>query len=253
MPDLSTLDADERSRILAKLAKLKALSECPTGNVNETATAAAAMIRLMAEYRIDMAELCAPAALDPVSQEQVSSERGRGFPGWQNHLLATLAEANDCIGYEHRERDWDPFWGAQLRVRQCILGDAQDIQHVKLIYNFCLSEIERLCYLWAPNASVARKNDFRQGAAMAVGTKVQREKKLVRAEEEARAKARGQQSRALARLDQRAQEVQRKASEIGLRAGRPTQSRPMRADAFHAGYAAGESLQLPGGQKALTS
>ena len=47
----------ERERLLNKLGRLKALSQCKTGNPNETATAAAAMTRLMLEYKIEMAEL----------------------------------------------------------------------------------------------------------------------------------------------------------------------------------------------------
>jgi hypothetical protein len=57
MDNFNSLPLEERQRILAKLAKLKALADCETGNVNETATAAAAMTRLMMEYKIEMAEL----------------------------------------------------------------------------------------------------------------------------------------------------------------------------------------------------
>ncbi len=43
----SSLPQADRERLLAKLAKLKALSECKTGNVNETATAAAMLCILI--------------------------------------------------------------------------------------------------------------------------------------------------------------------------------------------------------------
>ena len=81
----SGLDNDERQRLLTKLAKLKALSECPTGNVNETATAAAAMTRLMLEYQIEMAELQVESDGAPdaaVTEELDGKLSKRGFPLW---------------------------------------------------------------------------------------------------------------------------------------------------------------------------
>ena len=47
----------DRAKLLSKLAKLKALSECPTGNPNETAAAAERMTRLMLESGIASFEI----------------------------------------------------------------------------------------------------------------------------------------------------------------------------------------------------
>ena len=51
------LSQEDRQRMLDKLAKLKALSSCPTGNATEPAPAAAAMAPLLLEYEIEMADL----------------------------------------------------------------------------------------------------------------------------------------------------------------------------------------------------
>lgn len=90
-----TLDPQERKRILDKLAKLKALSECRTGNVNETATAAAAMTRIMLEYEIQMADVyldSASSAFEIVEESVYQGESLNGFPRWQSSLLYRLAE-----------------------------------------------------------------------------------------------------------------------------------------------------------------
>lgn len=243
MEDFSSLPLAERERILARLAKLKALAECPTGNVNETATAAAHMTRLMLEYRIEVAELQPPPA---IQEEEVTGQvLGRSFPGWQNGLLGQLARANDCVGYETRDTGYYP-WGQPVhQVRLCLMGSPENVAQVRTLYLWCLEAIERLCHAWEPRARVRLKNDFRRGAALAIGQKALAEREAVRAEEEARARAQGEQSRALAVLDRQLAEVQQAAARRGVETVHK-RSRPAVKLAYEAGFEAGTRLQLPG-------
>jgi len=242
MENFSSLSRAERERILAKLAKLKALAECPTGNVNETATAAAAMTRLLLEYRIELAELAPPP---PVVEEQATPEvKGRAFPYWQSHLLSSIAKAQDCVSYETRASAYWPWGQKYLEVRLCLLGAQADIERVRTLYAYCVDAIERLALAWGGRrASVALKNDFRTGAAVAIGQRVQAEREAVRAEEEARARAAGQQSRALAVLDGQLLEVQRAAAKRGVYTV-TKRSRAALKPAYDAGFEAGSRLPL---------
>lgn len=245
----SELPSEERQRILNKLSRLKALSECKTGNVNETATAAAAMTRLMMEYKIELAELEAAGGevQDAPVEEQDLTPGGRGnsYPKWQTILLNRLADANDCVGFQATSSSWHHWYGETRSCKLSIIGRSEDIQQVRTLFYYCVQEIERLCYLWSPRAKVARKNDFRMGAAVAIGQKVTAEREAVRAEEETRSHSQGHASRALILLDRRLDQVHDAAAKAGVETNRVRSSRAMSASAYHSGYQAGKSLQLP--------
>ncbi|MFN8614034.1 MAG: hypothetical protein U0931_41265, partial [Vulcanimicrobiota bacterium] len=129
----AALPESERKRLLDKLAKLKALSSCPTGNVNETATAAAAMARIMLEYEIEMADLeCGPseADLEVLDLPLDGRESLRGFPIWQTHLLTILAKVHHCVSYSnHRYDYW--LWTRRTVSIFHLVGAAQDIENVR--------------------------------------------------------------------------------------------------------------------------
>jgi len=243
------LPSEERQRILNKLSRLKALSECKTGNVNETATAAAAMTRLMMEYKIELAELEASGGEAPDSpveeQDLTPGGRGNSFPKWQTILLNRLSEANDCVGFQATSRTWEPWYGESRNSKLSIIGRAEDIHQVRTLFFYCIQEIERLCYQWSPRAKVARKNDFRMGAAIAIGQKVSVEREAVRAEEQARSQQQGHVSRALILLDRRLDEVHDAAAKAGVETNRVRSSRAMSAAAYNSGYQAGSSVNLP--------
>jgi len=77
----AALHPQEQKRLLEKLAKLTALSSCPTGNVNETATAAAATARIRREYEIEMADLDCGPRISPLMAPSplVASRAGKGI------------------------------------------------------------------------------------------------------------------------------------------------------------------------------
>ena len=250
----ATLPVDEQQRLLNKLAKLKALSECKTGNVNETATAAAAMTRLMLEYQIEVADLNFEDSSAPrsVAEEDVDGRVSlRGFPAWQCHLLTALADVNNCISFTSSQRHYN-FFHENTESRLRLIGAPSDIANVRQLFSYCVLEIERLCKGWGVGLPLARKNDFRRGAAHGIADKVQQEREAVLAEERARAEEKGQASRSLALFDSKLEAAYQKAREIGLTFTRRT-TRPVSQRAYEAGYQAGASLPLNGTPQALPS
>lgn len=237
----ASLPQADRDRLLAKLAKLKALSECKTGNVNETATAAAMMTRLMLEYQIEIAEL----DIEPVAGENQVVEQdldghvaGRGFPQWEVSLLSAIATASDCICYQ-TQSGMATIFGPVYEYRLRLIGTEQDIATTRSLYRFCLEEINRLCRKWNPYAPVSLKNDFKRGAGQAVSTKIREERAAVVKEAEARGGEKG-----LVLLGRKKEAVDTRAEELGLISKRRARSRSVSRDAYHAGYAAGASINV---------
>lgn len=234
----------ERERLLGKLTRLKALSECKTGNPNETATAAAAMTRLMLEYKIELAELEHPAPGE-VEEIELDHKRTQPFPLWQSHLLHCLATANDCLSYQSTSRQGSQAEGRRKTSRLHLLGRRQDLDNTRKLFAYCLQEIERLYQCWSSTRGNRLKNDFRLGVAAAVAEMVQEEADAVRAEAERRAEENEQTSRALALLDRNLDEVEEAARKIGLRSARGRGAGSISLEAYEAGFQAGQSLVLP--------
>ena len=252
MTTFAQLPADERQRVLDKLSKLKALSECKTGNVNETATAAATMTRIMLEYQIEMADLEVEDAEDSsdVLDQPIIPDSHNGFPLWKKRLLSALAEVNHCMSYtSHETHSW--MWSRRTRSRLSVIGAARDVENTRRLFLWCVDEIERLCDDWGRGMPVKRRNDFKRGAASGIADKVRAERDRVLAEERERAGAKGESSLALQLFDRKERAVGAVAREIGVRTV-TTRARAVSRDAYGAGYVAGASLDLAGGRhKAL--
>ncbi len=249
--NFSQMGQDEQKRLLDKLAKLKALSECPTGNVNETATAAATMMRLMLEYQIESADLEGAASGEPeelFDGPVFEEDSMNGYPLWKQHLLSTLAKVNHCMSYSASrvEHSW---FTQRTRSQLCIIGAQKDVENTKRLFFFCVDEIERLCKVWGRGQPVKRKNDFRKGAGRGVGDKVKEEHDRVLREEQERAAALQQSSSALELFGRKLQAVRQRAAEIGIHTT-TTRSRGVQHDAYASGYTAGSNLDLGGGRRA---
>lgn len=237
----SQLDTEEQQRLRDKLAKLKALSECQTGNVNETATAAATMTRIMLEYQIEMAELDQPQNGEVIEKTALPASY-RGFPAWQTTLLSALATVNHCKSYTSRETEYELF-GKRFRHSLYLIGTEEDIDNTLRLFHFCLDEIERLCYCWSPRAAVKRKNDFRTGAANGIAVKVLTERDRVIEEEERRSAEKSEGSTALQLFQKKDEAVAEFAAGIGLRTV-TRRTRAVSRDAYQAGYKAGSQMKL---------
>lgn len=235
------LSQEDRQRLLEKLAKLKALSSCPTGNANETATAAAAMARIMLEYEIEMADLDhAPAQDLTVLKEPVDdADSYRGFPLWQTDLLTCLAKVHHCIAYTRSEPE---VWTTGLRYRNTrhLIGTSKDIENVRRLFQFCVYEIDRLSRNWREALSQKHRNDFKVGAGRGVSDQVMRERERIVQEQ----KQRNLPSRALQLFSQKEQASADFARQMGLGYRSCSSSRGVYADAYGAGYQAGAQLDL---------
>lgn len=236
----------DRQRLLDKLTRLKALSECRTGNVNETATAAAAMTRLMLEYKIELAEIEHQPVPGTIEEMELEDERARPFPIWQNHLLHCLASANDCVGFQTTTNQWSPWNGRQRTARLNLLGRREDLENTRRLFTFCLQEIERLCRNWKPARGMRLKNDFRTGAAAAIAATVRKEAEAVIQEAEQRG------SRALMVLESNLDQVEEAARKIGVKPARSRGTRYVSMEAYQAGYQAGQQVTLPNENAAMT-
>lgn len=241
----SRLDADDQKRLLDKLAKLKALSECATGNVNETATAAATMTRIMLEYEIQMIDLGAEdesEELEIVQEPVFDEDSYNGYPAWKTTLLAVIAEVNHCSCFRHSKTEYD-YWSRETRTRLWLIGTPSDIANARRLFLFCVDEIERLCQLWGVGQPVKRRNDFKRGAASGVKDKVEAERDRVLREEAERAEAGHHTSLALELFNRKEKAVERYAAQLDL--GTYTaRARSPQADAYNSGYRAGASMEL---------
>lgn len=243
------LETDEQKRLLDKIAKLKALSECPTGNVNETATAAATMTRIMLEYQIEMIDLdCSEEESDQgMVEEAALPDSYNGFPSWKSSLLRALAEVNSCLCYSRSTVEED-FFKRRTRSRLCIVGTPKDVQNTHQLFSFCVEEVERLCRNWGRSQTVKRRNDFKKGAAHGIAQKVRSEREMILREEEKRAASQNRSSTALEVFRRKEDAVAEYAAKIGLR----TVTRRVRAPsqkAYSEGYQAGVEMDLSGGSR----
>ena len=239
----SQLEAEQQQRLLDKLAKLKALSECRTGNLNETATAAATMTRIMLEYQIEQADLHVLSPTE-VIEKNALPDSYNGYPGWQTTILSALASANHCQSYSETRPEYNLF-GKRTRSSLKIIGTEEDIDHTIEVFLYCIEEVERLCYYWSPRASVKRRNDFKRGAANGIATRVLEELDKVVQEEEARSAQQSRTSTALQLFQQKDDAVEEYADSIGLRVVR-RRSRAVSMEAYQAGYQAGAQMELGG-------
>jgi hypothetical protein len=244
------LEAEEQKRLLDKLAKLKALSECQTGNVNETATAAATMTRIMLEYQIQMADIefdCSPSALEILRENVYPEASLNGHPYWKRRLLSILAKANHCQSFSSSCTGYT-LWTRRTYSSLCLIGTEKDIENTRRLFLFCVDEIERLCRSWGVGQPVKRKNDFKKGAAIGICDKVEAERERVLRQEQERANSQALISQALELFGRKARAVQQYANQLGVHTT-TVQTRQASADAYHSGYAAGASLDLGRGAR----
>lgn len=241
MGEAAKMETSDRQRLLDKLAKLKALSSCATGNANETTTAAAAMARIMLEYEIEMADLDdAPGEDLSVLKAPVDeADSYRGFPLWQTLMLTCLAQVHHCIAYNRTEPEvWTGF--VRYRHTRHLIGTAQDVENVRRLFRFCVCEIERLSRSWRGAVTQKHRNDFKVGAGRGVSDQVMRERERVMEEQ----KQRKLPSRALQLFDQKERASADFARQMGLGYRNCSSSRGVYADAYGAGYEAGAQLDL---------
>jgi hypothetical protein len=222
----------EREKLLSKIAKLKALSECQTGNVNEAATAASAMARLMLEHQIEIEEV-RPLGEERKALEVTKDSLEQTLPTWQGVLVNQLAKVNNCQAYTTSLTRK----GKKLRLN--LVGEREDIENVKTLFTYCVSQITRLCDAWAGNlpGQTKRKNDFKFGASSAVCKRLR----------EMREEVTREHSCALTLFDAKAVAVRTFLASTGVNlngAGGKASVRSPNQSAYVAGQQAGQGMSL---------
>lgn len=85
-------------KLMKILQKLHALANCPTGNVHETAAAAARMSELMLQHGIETI-----ASSKPELQKHLALDKQA--PVWQQTLLSALANAAGCRPIKYGKKE----------------------------------------------------------------------------------------------------------------------------------------------------
>lgn len=221
----------EQKRLKRKLEKLKALSECRTGNANEAATAAATMSRIMIEYQI--AEFTVEennAKPLEMTDHAFFKATTVALPKWQVHLLLGIGRAHDC----------EPYISGKTKGKQkCwkILGTTSDITDVKQLWVYCVKEIHHLVYEWGMSKATRERNDFMMGAAVGVIQAIKAARLAIIEE--------AQTSTAMVLFETKADTLAKKVKEYGLVAiKKSSRGREVDMDSFDQGVYAGSTISL---------
>lgn len=244
--EFKTLTEEQKSKLLKKLAKLKALAECKTGNANEVATAAAAMSRLMLEYQIEEFSLRGgqEAESEPTKAEDFKLFE-KPFANWEGVLFQAICEVHECKAYQVQSA-----FGRKMKTFHAI-GVKADVDNVRSLFYYLAGEIHRLAEVFAKGKTgwTKLKNDFKYGAAMGAIKSLKESKERIMQEQKAA------QSFGLVLFDKKRKAIQTYQEETKLRLRNKTvQQRAKSASAYHAGFTAGQGLnraQIGAGQKSL--
>lgn len=217
---------EDRKKILEKLQKLRELANDPTGNVNETASAAARMTRLMLEHNIAEAEL----EIDEYAGD-IYFRNGDRREKWQLFLISSLAQANSCTLAEFKR-------GEQIMVT--VVGVELDVATVRYLYDLCCKQLKTHLRIWKMTHYFTSEEEFMFGAVSTIKDRVTEERAKVIEENLGTLT-----SQALVHLDTRGHDAF-----LHFNGGKESSTKkevhltPRDARAFHAGVRAGQSIQL---------
>jgi hypothetical protein len=152
---------------LAKVAKLRALSQ--SSNANEAAAAAAAADRIMQQYRIETAQVEAMGARedfpdDPITDEKHTNLWGDRIVHWQVQLMSALARQYSCkivLGVR-------AFDGTHWKQGVHAFGRKSDLAIVRFQYAYLVVEVARLCDLNGKGKGRAWRNSYCMGAVQGI-------------------------------------------------------------------------------------
>lgn len=150
--------------IIEKIKKLLALSKCQSGNINETASAAARVSELMAKYDISFADLDTGNEVS-FDFSETSIITGKKIRKWKRVLIEKVSRAFSCRS----------ILDGQTVV---VFGNEERALCVKELCDFLFGEIEYACSCWRNRNPIRKKNqsyDFKLGAATTVGDRVKNE------------------------------------------------------------------------------
>lgn len=232
----------DKQRYLEKLAKLKALAECQTGNPNEAAAAAARMARLMFEHQITQAEL-EGATYGEVSRAEVITMRffneplTKKTPVWHMTLLAEVATHHSCVSYTYHVPN-----DTGVVSYQNIVGTRQDISNTREVYIYLVVALTKMVYLQKNSEGLRlnarERDDFWRGAIVGVA-------KVLEAERAAQLKDIQTLQWGLQLYNQKEKDVQDKVGSLKLRKRAVQLPYVRSADIYNEGVEAGKKVTLP--------
>lgn len=230
------------TQVLDKIARLLRLAENDGATVHEAAVAAATAARLMAEHRLERADVEAPDGSELIEdQDEPLFTMGRRVP-WISGLANGISRSQGCRTYLRRSAR-----KGRQRVDLAVVGRRADVEAVRYLFAYLHREIERIADLAAKSGEIdadrVSKNSFRCGTAAVVIYRLNQ----ARLEAEgafAAARGREQASRAIVCVDAREAAVEAWMRErLKLRDTRSSRS-VGRRDAYDAGKQAGARIEI---------
>jgi hypothetical protein len=160
--------------IITKVRNILNKTTANGASLAESATAAKIAQKLLEEHNLSLAMLNNSISEEIENKESIYS--GNRIIKWKGFLGVIIANANNCRLYYQR---------SYLNIEYRLVGRKSDTDIVKYLFDYCLSEIERLCKIEQRIHGGYGKtwsNNFKLGAAHAISEKLKEGKKEARAE-----------------------------------------------------------------------
>ena len=232
----------ERESVLNKLRKLKKIAECSTGNLHEVAAAAAKIQEIVAEFQIAEMELNIEQGepeediiIEVLSGENIKFNRIM----WQEILIKTLTDVNGCFAIAYKSI-------ARLNIpgKSVVYGTKSNIDTVKYLNMLFTREIERLATLYGihtGNTGKSEQTSFKTGASSEICARLREAKREV----DLKINATGEHTNALVHISKEKEKLDDFVAKKHPKLTKGTAVRfKYNTDAFHAGKAAGSTVQL---------
>ena len=226
---------------IAKAQKLIRVAN--STNAHEAATAAQLAQEILARYDIDAAALAndaddiAPHIEEPIEKLRDFDTSSARLATWKSMLATRIGRVNACQVFS---------FGSNLGI----VGRASDVAKVRYLYAVLCGEVDRLTATLARGKGRGYANSFRIGCVEGIGDKMDEARANVaaamRAENTGAALARI--DKALARLEEKDRELARWLRDNTNFSNR-SRSAGSSANGRSAGYAAGQSVNVGGGNR----
>jgi hypothetical protein len=225
---------EKENPVLDRIRKLLRLAE--STNVHEAALAAKTAQALMERHRIERASLDTnPDEDEPIARGSALISSDSRIPSWKVYLAAALAKANSAAIIISSTRQ-----GREIQL----VGRESDLQVVAYMFGALSREIDTLCRREGRGRGRSWAHSFRHGAVEEVRLRLSEGRQSVRADVASSSEG----SRALARVDARAREVEDWIRENVRTSGTYRSSGARSSDGYSHGRAAGRSLDLQNGE-----
>lgn len=244
---------ESTSQIIEKIKKLLSLAN-NHANLNEAIAAAGKAQALMVKYNLTM-EMIEETTGRKRESEIVDSFRDQRrfmnkmpISDWAAVLASSLCEASHCACYITTvHHDMVSYKAASPQRMLSVVGFEEDVEFVLFVYDWLVSEIDRLVILNGSNQTNDWKESFRLGACKKVSERFRESRKDVENELKVLLEDKGETNKAqfaIIALDSRINKIEEHMKEIDLRKGENKQVGPGGLDAFKIGYKKADEVDL---------